>query len=76
MNDNGKKKYLVEDMEKMTSTPAPADNQKGIYWPMTPHPFMSWIFRNSRPHYHKVMTEIYHVLEGEGTMSLMMTEWI
>ena len=28
------------------------------------------ISENSRPHYHKKMTEIYHVLEGRGTLEL------
>ena len=33
------------------------------------------ISENSRAHFHKKMTEIYHVLEGKGILPWMMMRW-
>ena len=73
MKDHGKTKYLVADMKKILPTPCPcgqarrafieADNQVASFHIVD-------ISENSRPHYHKKMTEIYHVLEGTGTLEL------
>ena len=73
MNDNGKKKYLVADMENISSTPCPCGQARRAFIEPgndTASFHIVDISENSRPHYHKKMTEIYHVLEGEGTLEL------
>ena len=73
MNDNGKKKYLVADIENIAPTPCPCGQARRAF--IEPgNDIASFhivdISANSRPHYHKKMTEIYHVLDGEGTLEL------
>ena len=77
MNDNGKKKYLVADMENILPTPCPCGQARRAFIELgndTASFHIVDISENSRPHYHKKMTEIYHVLEGKESLSLMMTE--
>ena len=52
MNDNGKKKYLVADIENIAPTPAPADRLEGLLSNpvMTLHPFTLWIFQQIAAH--------------------------
>ena len=73
MNDNGKKKYLVADMENILPTPCPCGQARRAFIEPgndTASFHIVDISENSRPHYHKKMTEIYHVLEGEGILEL------
>ena len=73
MNDNGKKKYLVADMENIAPTPCPCGQARRAFIEPgndTASFHIVDISANSRPHYHKKMTEIYHVLNGEGILEL------
>ena len=73
MNDNGKKNYLVTDMENISPTPCPCGQARRAFIEPgnnTASFHIVDISENSRPHYHKKMTEIYHVLEGKGTLEL------
>ena len=73
MNDNGKKKYLVADMKNITPMPCPCGRARRAFIEPgndTASFHIVDISENSRPHYHKKMTEIYHVLEGKGILEL------
>ena len=73
MNDNGKKKNLVADMENIAPTPCPCGQARRAFIEPgndTASFHIVDISANSRPHYHKKMTEIYHVLNGEGILEL------
>ena len=73
MNDNGKKKYLVADLKNITPMPCPCGQARRAFIEPgndTASFHIVDISENSRPHYHKKMTEIYHVLEGEGILEL------
>lgn len=73
MNDNGKKKYLVADMKNITPMPCPCGQTRRAFIEPgndTASFHIVDISENSRPHYHKKMTEIYHVVEGRGTLEL------
>ncbi len=67
------KNYSVENLESLASVPCPCgetrraftDDADGI---ASIH--MVDISEDSKPHYHKKLTEIYLVLEGEGHMEL------
>ena len=73
MNDNGKKKYLVADMKNISPNPCPCGQARRAFIEPdneTASFHIVDISEDSRPHYHKKMTEIYHVLEGTGTLEL------
>ena len=73
MNNNGKKNYLVTDMENISPTPCPCGQARRAFIESgndTASFHIVDISENSRPHYHKKMTEIYHVLDGEGILEL------
>jgi len=73
MNNNGKKNYLVIDMENISPTPCPCGQARRAFIEPgndTASFHVVDISENSRPHYHKKMTEIYHVLEGKGILEL------
>ena len=73
MNDNSKKKYLIADIENISPTPCPCGQTRRAFIEpenVTASFHIVDISENSRPHYHKKMTEIYHVLEGTGTLEL------
>lgn len=67
------KKYVLADFENIAGTPCPCGSSKRAF--VTPdNPVASMhvveISKDSRVHYHKTMTEIYYVLEGEGSFEL------
>ena len=73
MIDNGKKKYLVTDMENILPTPCPCGQARRAFIESnntTASFHIVDISENSRAHFHKKMTEIYHVLEGQGILHL------
>ena len=73
MNDNGKKKYLVADMENISPTSCPCGQARRAFIKPdnnTASFHIVEISEDSRPHYHKKMTEIYHVLEGSGILEV------
>lgn len=67
------KNYSIENLESLAPVPCPCgetrraftDDADGI---ASIH--MVDISKDSKPHYHKKLTEIYLVLEGEGHMEL------
>ena len=66
-------RYRVEHMGEIAPTPCPCGSAKRAFTnePDAPASFhIVQIKEDAKPHYHKRMTEIYHVLEGEGEMEL------
>ncbi len=67
------KKFKIVDFEEVGGVPCPCgsskrafmDDEEGV---ASLH--VTTIKEDSRVHYHKKMTEIYYVLEGEGTIEL------
>ena len=73
MNDNGKKKYLVADMKYISPTPCSCGQARRAFIEpdnKTASFHIVDISQDSRAHYHKKMTEIYHVLEGQGILEI------
>lgn len=73
MNGNDKKNYLVADFEQISSVSCPCGETKRAFLDpdnKTASFHIVEISENSRPHFHKKMTEIYHVLEGDGILEL------
>ena len=73
MNDNGKKKYLVADMNHISPIPCPCGQARRAFIEpdnKTASFHIVDISQDSRAHYHKKMTEIYHVLEGQGILEI------
>ncbi len=67
------KKYMVAQMDEMQPVPCPCGMTRRAFATedndvATIH--MVDISGDARTHYHKKLTEIYLVLEGEGTMEL------
>ncbi len=67
------KKYLIEQLDEIESTQCPCGTAKRAFVSSdnsvaTIH--IVDISKNSRAHYHKKLTEIYLVLDGEGHMEL------
>ena len=68
-----KKAYLVADFDEITPTPCPCGQSKRAFVQdgngvASMH--VVEISKESRPHYHKKMTEIYYVLEGDGHLEI------
>ena len=73
MNDNGKKKYLVADMNHISPIPCSCGQARRAFIEpdnKTASFHIVDISQDSRAHYHKKMTEIYHVLEGQGILEI------
>ena len=73
MNDNCKKKYLVADMKNISPTSCACGQARRAFIKpdnKTASFHIVEISEDSRPHYHKKMTEIYHVLEGSGILEV------
>lgn len=73
MNYYGKKKYLIADMDKISTTPCPCGMARRAFIELdnkTTSFHIVDISKNSRPHFHKTITKIYYVLEGKGILKL------
>jgi len=67
------KRYNVAQMGDIDGTPCPCGTSKRAFVddPEAPASFhVVEIAADSKLHYHKTMTEIYHVLEGEGELEV------
>ena len=66
------KNYLVENMTSIEAVACPCGSSKRAFAGENGVATFHWvnISKDSRKHYHKKMTEIYHVLEGEGQLEL------
>ena len=70
---NDEKNYLVADFEKIIATPCPCGKSKRAFVHednQVASMHVVEISKDSRPHYHKKMTEIYYILEGEGHLEI------
>jgi mannose-6-phosphate isomerase-like protein (cupin superfamily) len=70
---NDEKNYLVADFEKIIATPCPCGKSKRAFVRednQVASMHVVEISQDSRPNYHKKMTEIYYVLEGEGHLEI------
>ena len=70
---NDEKNYLVADFEKIEATPCPCGLSKRAFvheGNQVASMHVVEISKDSRPHFHKKMTEIYYVLEGEGKLEI------
>jgi mannose-6-phosphate isomerase-like protein (cupin superfamily) len=70
---NEEKNYLVADFEKIEAAPCPCGLSKRAFVSeknQVASMHVVEISKDSRPHYHKKMTEIYYVLEGEGYLEI------
>ena len=68
-----KKPYLVADFNKIKATPCPCGESKRAFVQdgnEVASMHVVEISQESRPHYHKKMTEIYYVLEGDGYLEI------
>ena len=70
---NDKKNYFVADFDEIKRTPCPCGQSKRAFVQdgngvASMH--LVEISKESRPHYHKKMTEIYYVLEGVGHLEI------
>jgi quercetin dioxygenase-like cupin family protein len=67
------KNYLIEQLDDLTGTPCPCGTSRRAFC-VPENPIASIhlveISKEARTHYHKKMTEIYLVLEGEGQIEL------
>ncbi len=67
------KKYVVEQMDAIDSVPCPCgESRRAFVSPDNPVATLHMvdISEDARVHYHKKLTEIYLILEGEGHMEL------
>ena len=67
------KNYIIEQMDEIESTQSPcATTRRAFVSPDNPVAtiHMVDISKDSKIHYHKKLTEIYLILEGEGHMEL------
>ena len=65
--------YMIADFADLEAVPCPCGSSKRAF--ATPENALATmhevtIKKDSRTHYHKKMTEIYYVLEGEGHIEL------
>ena len=70
---NEKKAYLVADFDEIEAVPCPCGQSKRAFVHddnRVASMHVVEISKESRPHYHKKMTEIYYVLEGEGHLEI------
>nr|MBR9811806.1 cupin domain-containing protein [bacterium] len=67
------KNYLIEQLDDVVGTPCPCGTSRRAFC-IPENPIASIhmvdISKEARTHYHKKMTEIYLVLEGEGQIEL------
>jgi quercetin dioxygenase-like cupin family protein len=67
------KNYLIEQLDEVPGTPCPCGTARRAFC-VPENPIASIhlveISKEARTHYHKKMTEIYLVLEGEGHIEL------
>ena len=67
------KNYLIEQLDDVVDTPCPCGTSRRAFC-IPENPIASIhmvdISKEARTHYHKKMTEIYLVLEGEGQIEL------
>lgn len=65
--------YILENLNEIAPVPCPCGESQRAF-AGSPDKLATFhkvvISKNSRKHYHKNMTEIYHVLEGEGQLEL------
>ncbi len=67
------KNYLIEQLDEVPGTPCPCGTSRRAFCvPENPVAsiHMVDISKEARTHYHKKMTEIYLILEGEGHIEL------
>ena len=70
---NDKKNYFVADFDEIKRTPCPCGQSKRAFVQdgnRVASMHLVEISKESRPHYHKKMTEIYYVLEGVGHLEI------
>ncbi|MCB1225858.1 MAG: cupin domain-containing protein [Verrucomicrobiales bacterium] len=63
------KRYAVAQLDELSPVPCPCGQARRAFaepWNSLATVHLTEISRDSRPHFHKAMTEIYVVLEGEG----------
>ena len=63
------KRFAVAQLDELTPTPCPCGQARRAFkepWNTLASVHLTDISRDSRVHFHKTMTEIYVVLEGEG----------
>lgn len=71
--DTKQKRYAVTQMADIEPTPCPCGSAKRAFVDdpdQIASMHVTQIKADSKRHYHKLMTELYFVLEGEGTMEL------
>ena len=65
--------YQIADFSRIEPTPCPCGSARRAFMNdqnEVASMHLVEIKADSETHYHKTMTEIYHVLEGEGTIEL------
>ena len=71
--DTDAQRYAIANMQDIDATPCPCGYAKRAFTdqPGAPASFhITQITEDAQRHYHKKMTEVYHVLEGEGEIEL------
>lgn len=66
-------RYAVAQLDQITPIPCPCGQARRAFvepWNQLATVHLTEISADSRPHYHKKMTEIYTVLEGEGYLEV------
>ncbi len=66
-------KFLIAQLEELPSQPCPCGLTRRAFAATAENPasvHLVDIMEDARPHYHKRMTELYLVLEGEGHLEL------
>jgi mannose-6-phosphate isomerase-like protein (cupin superfamily) len=66
-------RYAVAQLDEITPTPCPCGMARRAFkepWNQLATVHLTEIHADSRPHYHKKMTEIYTVIEGEGYLEV------
>jgi mannose-6-phosphate isomerase-like protein (cupin superfamily) len=67
------KRFAVAQLDAITPTPCPCGQARRAFaepWNQLATVHLTEISSDSRLHYHKKMTEIYTVLEGEGILEV------
>ena len=70
---NDEKSYLVADFSQISPIPCPCGQSKRAFIHddnKVASIHVVEISKDSRPHFHKKMTEIYYVLKGEGKLEI------
>ncbi len=66
-------RFAVAQLDEIPPVPCPCGQARRAFaepWNQLATVHLTTISADSRPHYHKKMTEIYTVLEGEGHLEL------